>query len=734
MKLAMGGDDVTYLNKKLTCDCSRQLFDCQNNKKKREEKKMTRMGGVSLLLAFLAISFLHGGKCMDIYVDSSAVESTQDGTQQNPYLSMNQTLTNASPGDRIMVVGGSYSGAVNRDLLISFPIEIRAQDFNDRPEFDLEDSGTFATFDPEITQPYGVTGSSIVGLMFSHGKGEGSAGSVLTIVSGSVSVGYCAFDSNIAEQTGAVAVTSSEHAHVPTLVGIVGCSFKGNSGSKGAAISVSPRQSRSVVIGGCSFNENTAEDRGGAIYASGSSLVVVESNFTKNVATSGFGGGISTESSQVKIYSSQFDSNDAAEQGGGVHFDDGSLTLSKSVFTENLLHDAPDQGSLRQGAGAFVTGSALIEGCSFSLNTCSDTSSTSQGGALLLDGDDSSWVSNTSFSKNKAFFGSDIAILSGTRAFFTQDTFERTEEEGMNQIYSSGQVMFENCDFKQTGGDKQALLSAYISGNGALDFQWFPEAPDFEIEALTLLNNAVLKTSTNFNVSVCMMHGGLILSTSSAKTRTFGITEAMVASPVHGSIMLGISSFNMINYGTLTLASAFTFTAEQGWGTFENRGQLFLGEGSTFWTDQFVNYGLLSVDTRAVINADFHNDATANISLNQVVKSSTASLIIVGSARLDGNLEATLNSSTAKDFKKNSQLPLISYSSLEGAFKTFKTSVKSILVYDPTVLYMSNKKQSSDGLGGGEIALTVIGALVGAGILAVAIWYYVVRSDDVERV
>ena len=692
--------------------------------------RMMRVGGVCLLLlALLAFSFVPGGDCKDVYVDGSSTSETEDGSKEYPYHTMNKTLENVSAGDRVLVAGGTYSGSMNRDLLIQYPLEIRAEDFNNLPTFDLENAGSFATFDPDLVVPYSVSTSTIIGFVFQNGKGHGTEASVLTIVSGSLSVSFCSFENNVGDQNGAVVITSGQNAYVPNLVAIGASTFRGNTATNGGAITVSHRSKRTVLVGGCRFESNIAEENGGAIYSHEATMTVVDSNFTSNVANKQFGGAISSSSSTVRVYTSRFVSNDAAEQGGGAHFNDGTFTVSKSFFQENTLHDAPDQGNLRQGAGLFVSGSAIIEGSTFSLNDCSDTMSTSQGGGLVLDGDDSSWISNSTFEGNKGFFGSDVAVLAGTTAYFTQTTFERTEEEGMYQLYSSGSLMFENCDFKQAGAE-QSLLSVYGTGNGVFDFEWFPGAPDFYIEELTLTNNALIKTSTNLNVSVCSMHGGLIMSTASAETRTFGVLEAMIASPIHASVILGVTSFNMVNYGTLTLATTFTFHMETGWGTFTNKGQLFMGEGSTFSTDQFVNEGLLSVDTRGAINADFHTTAAGNITLNQVVKGSTASLIITQSASLDGTLEANLENSTAKDFKKGSQIPLISYNSLAGRFKTFETSVKSNLVYDSTTLYMSNKKENSDGLGGGEIALTIIGALVGGGILVAAIWYYVIRDPN----
>ena len=689
--------------------------------------------GVPLLVVLIVISRIPGGEGKDVYVNQTATGDSPDGSEVNPFKDMSSALQEASAGDRVFVASGKYEGSENRDLTLNFPLEIRAIDFDNRPEFNLESKGTFATFDPEQTKPNSASSSAIIGFVFENGVGTKDSGAVLTIKSGSLTVADCEFKNNVGDEGGSVVVTSSDSpSSMPNLVTFEGCKWKENKGSKGAAVRIYPRQSRSVVIGGCHFENNNASSTGGAVYSQDSSLVVVYSNFTSNMATGSFGGAIATESSQqnmqVKVYSSWFISNSGGEQGGGIYFDGGVLMLSKSLFQENSLQDTQ---SLRQGAALYVYGSAIIEGCNFFSNDAGDTGST-YGGGIVLNGDKTSWVSDSSFKENVGFYGTDVAVLSGTTAYFTEVTFEATVQQQKYQIYSTGQVLFENCDFQQENG-KQSLLSAYAAGIGTIDFEWFPEAVDFSIELVTLLHDGALKTSSNLNISVCSMHGGLILSTSTSTRRSLSILVSMTVAPTDGDAILGISGFDVVNYGLFSLSAGYTFSADEGRGTFTNEGEVVLQKGSIITgMDMFVNNHQVDIKTRAAINSKFSNNNGATITLNDVVSSSSAALVIAGTASLDGDLIVNLNSTSSEFEKGNSRIALLSYTSLEGLFSDYKVSPsvkKSSLVYNPFVLYLSNQNGSSDsGLSGGEIALTVIGALVGAVILGVAVWYFWIRN------
>lgn len=105
----------------------------------------------------------------------------------------------------------------------------------------------------------------------------------------------------------------------------------------------------SITLNNDSFTMNTADRKGGAIYATGpnTNIIMTNSVLTKNRTTAplppdfsytgGRGGAMYVISlSSLKIDSSKFSENSAAEDGGALHINLTSGSLTNSSFTNNL--------------------------------------------------------------------------------------------------------------------------------------------------------------------------------------------------------------------------------------------------------------------------------------------------------------------------------------------------------------------------------------------------------------
>ena len=146
------------------------------------------------------------------------------------------------------------------------------------------------------------------------------------------------------------------------------CTFTDNSsGQAGGAIA----NSASLTITGGSFTDNTATSEGGAIYnyIVGATIAATGTTFTGNSAP--FGGAITNNSGPVTITGCTFENNTAANDGGAIDnaYQQASLTVSTSEFLNN---------SATFGGGLEVYESTIgLNNC-----TLQDNAATDSGGAI----------------------------------------------------------------------------------------------------------------------------------------------------------------------------------------------------------------------------------------------------------------------------------------------------------------------------------------------------------------
>ena len=332
------------------------------------------------------------------------------------------------------------------------------------------------------------------GLILINGSGgtplsEGSsnlAGAALYIKSSSPTIEQCVFSDHTADYGGAAYITEGAPS-------IRSCTFSGNIAEWGAGVYT--RDSSSVVLNGCVFDNNVAGSRGGAMYYHlETSATLTNCTFTNN--SSDQGGGIYTSSfGTFSLAECTFTSN-SATQGGGL-YNKGDTNLNLCTFSNN--------SSQQEGGGAFVSGSANPSGisgtcaltsCVFednaaqsggaiqigetfnqpssvTIQSCSftDNTTTSRGGAINATGGNTSLnpvitISDSSFTGNNSpnynsvggAFSSEPADVHFQRCLFTQ-----------NRADSGGAVYAENGQFDDcTFTDNTAFGSGdvFVGGVG----------------------------------------------------------------------------------------------------------------------------------------------------------------------------------------------------------------------------------------------------------------------------
>ncbi len=171
-------------------------------------------------------------------------------------------------------------------------------------------------------------------------------------------------------------------------------------GAGGAIYTIS---ARAVEVAGCEFDGNTA-NQGGAIFTTNADLVIENSVFTNNTATS-FAGAIRTSSNGangqiiVSIAESLFDGNSALDGSGG----------------------AIDHSGVNSGVNAAI----IVTDSTFQNNTCTET-----GGAI---------------------FATQVADVTLMRCDFFDNIAVGTGSEDAGGVYinDSPGVLIEDCDFER---------------------------------------------------------------------------------------------------------------------------------------------------------------------------------------------------------------------------------------------------------------------------------------------
>eukprot|EP00011_Vannellida_sp_DIVA3-517-6-12_P013581 CAMPEP_0114626020 /NCGR_PEP_ID=MMETSP0168-20121206/11565_1 /TAXON_ID=95228 ORGANISM="Vannella sp., Strain DIVA3 517/6/12" /NCGR_SAMPLE_ID=MMETSP0168 /ASSEMBLY_ACC=CAM_ASM_000044 /LENGTH=576 /DNA_ID=CAMNT_0001837309 /DNA_START=42 /DNA_END=1772 /DNA_ORIENTATION=+ len=130
--------------------------------------------------------------------------------------------------------------------------------------------------------------------------------------------------------------------------------FSNCTASQGAALAISARSA--FTISDCSFTDNSASNRGGAIYfdhsstTTSASLVIDRSVFTGNSASSGQGGAVYANGVDLNVTRSIFIGNSAGTAGGAVF-----LSYYTGTETTCRFHDNMFYANAAEGSGGAIT-------------------------------------------------------------------------------------------------------------------------------------------------------------------------------------------------------------------------------------------------------------------------------------------------------------------------------------------------------------------------------------------
>ena len=334
-------------------------------------------------------------------------------------------------------------------------------------------------------------------------------GGALLVSGGKVNVNYCRFQDNSSKRLGGAILLDAYVANpaqltventvfvgneTPSYGGAIGvyvgkdtgrsfevklnnCLFEGNKSWEGGAIFIEREKASSknveakVVATGCTFNENTSTENGGAIYVknlSAGKTIVELKDCTVTGQSGKQGGAIYGDNATLILTGGRFQGNKATAGGGAITAKGGSITAKGTVFKANEITNTSGYG----GAAILIPeGGTLLEftDCAFEENK-----SAYQAGAIAVsNGNDKNSFTGCTFKKNTAPDAGGALLLwhTGRKITFNNCTFEENTAARGSAIFANQDVILNDCTIKNntaTGtaaGAVNTSADLTVSGN-----------------------------------------------------------------------------------------------------------------------------------------------------------------------------------------------------------------------------------------------------------------------------
>jgi hypothetical protein len=318
------------------------------------------------LLAAVAVLAVSTAQADTIYVDANCPGG--DGSQMDPYCSIQTAIDNAVDTDEILVAPGTYFETIN---FLGKAITVRSSDGQDVTTIDGQRSGT-------VVACLSNEGSDTILDGFMITGGSASAGAGMRIFGSSPTVRNCTFANNTATVGGGGMAVQNF-----STVTLTNCTFSGNSSVIAAGI-LNETFSELTVIG-CTFVGNSSFVGSGINSREFCTLTVIDSVLAENGNGSGGGSGIFALGGSIIVDRCIFSGNDAD---AALVSGSGTLLLTNSIFTGNV--------------GAFIGGgvidanvTSLIANCLFAGNFTAG-----RGGGILAGGSVDLVIVNCTFADN----------------------------------------------------------------------------------------------------------------------------------------------------------------------------------------------------------------------------------------------------------------------------------------------------------------------------------------------
>jgi hypothetical protein len=302
-----------------------------------------------------------------IYVDDDNCPGPGNGTEGDPYCSIQTAIDNAAYGNEILVAPGTYFETIN---LLGKAIWLHS---SDGPEVTSIAANGPIEANTAVTCNSGEGPDTVLG-GFTITGGTGTLIEILPDVFIEVGGGMLNDDSS------------------PT---VTECTFSGNTAASGGGMY---NNGASPTVTNCTFRGNSATSGGGGMFNwSNSSPTLTTCAFIANSAGD-WAGGMYSRASSPALTSCTFLANSAANEGGGMYIDLSSSTLTNCIFSGN---------SADTGGAMYVwyLSSPTVTNCTFTANRAAlngaamavasgddqEPSTVAMTNCILWDGEDEIW-------------------------------------------------------------------------------------------------------------------------------------------------------------------------------------------------------------------------------------------------------------------------------------------------------------------------------------------------------
>lgn len=185
-----------------------------------------------------------------------------------------------------------------------------------------------------------------------------------------------------------------------------------NSSANGGAIANGSASSGSITLNSSSLKNNTGGSRGGALYNSGTTVNLNQSEFIGNKATNGgavFDYG-SSPSAAINTNQTNFTSNTASQNGGAIY-------LNNLRSNNNIITSTFDQNTAVNGGAIYLEKSSASDaGLNISNGTFTGNTASGDGGAIYMKAGNLNFTGVSTFSGNTANgSANDIYLNSGVK-------------------------------------------------------------------------------------------------------------------------------------------------------------------------------------------------------------------------------------------------------------------------------------------------------------------------------
>ncbi len=208
-----------------------------------------------------------------------------------------------------------------------------------------------------------------------------------------------------------------------SVVNVVGTHFKMNTAAVGGVLNF---ENCNVTVESSTFDQNCAQETGGAIHAfSNSTLSIIYSNFTKNLAKND-GGVINLLSgSEATVVSCHFSSNEAESNGGIVGIKESCINITDCVFNSSV---AGSTGGIVHAINSTVD-----------INNSTFTNNTAHGNGGIIDAREATTViiMSSVFVQNAAGISGGAVHLDNSNIIACNSTFRQNQAGELGGVISA---------------------------------------------------------------------------------------------------------------------------------------------------------------------------------------------------------------------------------------------------------------------------------------------------------